>query len=154
IPDEGAAHRAALTLLWMGRNDLGGNEGDVEQCIKNTDATFDWLAPKITRRLVLGHFKGDLTPASPVFHQIDQVNDAHRKRYGHLFIDVNAYLLSEQIWIDMGLEPTQADKDARAIGSTPPSLLDDPLHLAPITYDAVSIYQVRARIVALGWIQS
>lgn len=152
IPDEGAAHRAALTLLWMGRNDLGGNAGDVEQCIKNTDATFDWLAPKITRRLVLGHFKGDLTPDSPVFHQIDQVNDAHRKRYGHLFIDVNAYLLSDQIWIDMGLEPTQADKDARAIGSTPPSLLGDPLHLALITYDAVSIYQVRARVVALGWV--
>lgn len=153
IPDEGAANRAALTLLWMGRNDLAGNAGNVEQCIKNTDATFNWLAPKITRRLVLGHFKGDLTPASPVFDQIDRVNDAHRKRYGHLFIDVNAYLLSDQIWIDMGIESTQADDDARAIGSTPPSLLADPLHLAEATYAAVSIYQVRARVVALGWIQ-
>lgn len=153
IPDEGAAHRAALTLLWMGRNDLAGNPGNAEQCIKNTDATFDWLAPKITRRFVMGHFKGTLTPASPVWAQIDQVNNAHRRRYGHLFIDVNAYLIGSQVWTDMGITPTQADLDAQALGATPPSLLADTLHLTTAAYQAVATYCVRARMVALGWIQ-
>ncbi|MGG5143879.1 hypothetical protein [Alcaligenes ammonioxydans] len=152
LPDDGARNRAAITFLWMGRNDLTGAQDKTESCIKNTDRSFDWLAPLVKRVLVLGHFQGDLTPDSPVWDRIERVNAAHRARYGRLFVDVNAYLISPQIWIDMGVTPTQQDLDQQAVGTTPASLRADGLHLTNAAYQAVVTYCVRARMLELGWI--
>lgn len=154
ISEAGQDNRAAVSLLWMGRNDLNGDVDRIDQCIENTDATFDWLAPLVKRTLVMGHFMGSLAPSEIVFDHIAQVNSAYRKRYGNLFVDVDAYLTSSQVWSDMGLTPTTADTNAQAVGTTPPQLLADSLHLTPAAYQAVATYCVRARMVALGWIQS
>ncbi len=151
IPDEGARNRASLTFLWMGRNDLTSDDR-VESCIKNTDASFDFMAPFAKRTLVLGHFKGDLTPSSPSWNRIDAVNAAHLRRLGLFFVDVNAYLISPQVWIDMGITPTQQDLDEQAIGTTPTSLRADGLHLTPAAYQAVVTFCVRARLIELGWL--
>lgn len=152
LPDAGAQNRASITFLWMGRNDLSATDDRTESCIKNTDRSFDWLAPLVKRVLVLGHFKGDLTPDSPVWDRIERVNTAHRLRYGRLFVDVNAYLVSPQVWIDMSLTPTQQDLDQQAVGTTPASLRVDGLHLTNAAYQAVVTHCVRARMVELGWI--
>lgn len=151
IPDEGSRNRAAVTFLWMGRNDLTSDDR-VKSCISNTDTSFDYMAPFVKRTLVLGHFKGDLTPASPTWNRIDTVNEAHKKRLGVLFVDVNAYLISPQVWLDMGITPTQQDLDEQAAGTTPASLRSDGLHLTPAAYQAVVTYCVRARLVELGWV--
>ncbi|MFC3864626.1 hypothetical protein [Alcaligenes aquatilis] len=152
LPDDGAQNRASITFLWMGRNDLSGTDDRTESCIKNTDASFDWLAPLVKRALVLGHFKGDLTSDSSVWDRIERVNAAHRMRYGRLFVDVDAYLISPQVWVDMGLTPTQQDLDQQTVGTTPASLRVDGLHLTNAAYQAVVTHCVRARMVELGWI--
>lgn len=154
LPDEGGKNRAAVNFLWMGRNDLTGPQDKTESCIKNTDKSFDWIAPLVKRVLVLGHFKGDLTPESQVWDRIERVNTAHRLRYGRLFVDINAYLVSPQVWTDMGITPSQQDLDEQAVGTTPTSLRADGLHLTSAAYQAVVTYCVRARMIELGWFYS
>lgn len=151
LSKDGAENRAGINILWMGRNNLLGRDGDVEKCIADTDASFDWFSPWVCRRLVMGHFAGNLAPDHIQFQQIMQVNAAHAAKYGALYIDVQGYLSSTQLWVDTGLEPTQADEDAQAVGTTPPSALADALHLIPLVYTAIQQNQVKKRMLDLGW---
>lgn len=151
IPDEGARNRAALTFLWMGRNDLSTTDDRTDDCIRNTDASYDFLAPLVKRVLVLGHFKGGQAPGSRAWQRIDKVNNAHRVRYGLRFADINEYLISPKVWLDMGITPTEADLEQQSLGVTPESLRADDLHLTPAAYRAVVKFYIRARLMLLGW---
>lgn len=149
IPDA-ASYRDAVTLLWMGKNNLGQTGADA-LVIKLTDTCFDWLAPLATRCLVLGHFVDGNTPADSLERrQIGAVNDAHRARYGRLFVDVSAYLTGNQVWTDTGITPTGQDLAAQAAGNKPPSLSSDNGHLNAAGYDAVTAL-LNTRLTELGW---
>lgn len=153
IPLVGPNYRATVALLWMGKNNLTG-AGTAAKVIQQTDATFDWLSPFVKRCLVFGHFCDRDTPAiSAERDAIYEVNGVHKRRYGRLFIDIHSYVTGSQIWIDMGLTPTQADLDNQAIGNIPPSLAADNGHLTPAAYAAVVQYLVRPLLISLGWFQ-
>lgn len=149
IPDA-ASYRDAVTLLWMGKNNLGETGGD-EIAIRLTDASFDWLAPQQKRALVLGHFADSNTPATGLERsQLLAVNKAHRDRYGALFVDVYAYLTGSQVWADTGITPTAEDLEHQRIGNKPPSLSENTGHLNRAGYIAVTNL-VADKMTALHW---
>lgn len=151
LPTKGLEHRNAATLLWMGKNDLGNTVGADDRVIKLTDDAYDWLAPLIKRTLVLGHFVNGNTPANAnVRKQIHAVNEAHRKRYGDLFLDVQAYVVSSQVWTDTKITPTATDLEQQAMGNKPPSISNDDGHLNNAGYLAVWKL-VLAKFQQLGW---
>ncbi len=70
--------------------------------------------------------------------EVDGVNDVLREAYGEHFVDVRAYLMTEQCLLDNGITPTQADYDNMAKGEIPASLLADSIHGTATFYDIVS----------------
>lgn len=152
LPDQGLASRDAVTLLWMGKNDFSRfDDGTEKTVIERTDAAFDWLAPMTKRVLVLGHFVDDVTPVGTVERkQIYATNAAHAARYGDLFVDIDKFLTTDQVWNLTGLTPTAADLEAQATGNKPPSLSNDAQHLNAAGYEAVKMLLIQ-RFNQLGW---
>src|SRR5699024_3790602 len=98
-PEVGPLERASMTLLWMGKNDLTVATDMTEHVIEWTDRTFDWLSPLVRRAIVMGHFVNqNATEAGK--QRIWKVNEAHAKRYGPLFFDVDGYITSSDVWDD------------------------------------------------------
>lgn len=150
-PSDGLNARAALTLLWMGKNNTPEG-GAADKVIDLTDEAHDWLAPLHKRVLVLGHFVNTGTGAASVARtNIDAINAAHAARYGRTFVDVQGYLMSAQLWTDTGITPTQEDLDKQATGNKPPSVSNDDGHLNAAGYAAVRGL-VAARLTELRWI--
>ncbi|HGY3554373.1 TPA: hypothetical protein ACNVV3_000349 [Pseudomonas putida] len=149
-PEIGPQHRNDVVLLWMGKNDPP--QYGAQSIIARTDASFDWLAAFIVRCLVLGHFHDSNTlPDSAEALTLDAVNAAHRARYGDLFIDVEAYILSAQVWLHTGITPTAQDLEQQAMRQKPASLSADNGHLNAAAYKAIHENLIKPRILQLGW---
>ncbi len=83
--------------------------------------------------------------------EVDGINDVLREAFGEHFVDVRAYLMTEQCLIDNGITPTQADYDNMAMGEIPASLLSDSIHGTATFYDIVS-KMIADRIEELGYL--
>lgn len=83
--------------------------------------------------------------------EVDGVNEALKEAFGEHFVDVRAYLMTEQCLIDNGITPTQADYDNMAKGEIPASLLVDSIHGTATFYDIVS-KMIANRIEELGYL--
>lgn len=151
IPTNGNARRADVTLLWAGKNDLssGTTLRPLAGIIERTDRAFDWLAPLYKRALVLGHFADSNWNTTQVAN-LNAVNAAHVSRYGNAFVNVQAYLMSAQVWTDTGITPTSGDLAQQAAGQKPASLSSDTQHLNAAGLTAVAAL-IRQRLIDLGW---
>jgi hypothetical protein len=150
IPEIGPQHRGDVVFLWMGKNDVDAYTA--QEIIGRTDVSFDWLSPFIKRCLVLGHFhNSDWAPDSSQSQKMDAVNAAHKLRYGSLFVDVQAYLMSSQVWVDTGINPTSGDLAQQALGQKPDSLSVDADHLNDAAYLAINEHVLQPLIRQLGW---
>lgn len=148
---DGTFYRDAVSLLWMGKNNLtnGAAPGHV---IGITDDAFNWLAPAQKRALVLGHFVNTgATASDPSRAPITTVNAAHKRRYGRLFIDVSGYITGAQVWADTGITPTAEDLAEQAAGNKPPSLSSDAGHFNYAGALAVANHLIAPRLTELGW---
>lgn len=150
VPEIGPQHRGDVVFLWMSKNDVGIYTA--LEIIERTDASFDWLSPYIKRCLVLGHFhNSDWAPDGALAQKVDAINAAHRDRYGDLFVDVQAYLMSEQVWGDTGITPTPEDLAQQALGQKPASLSADTSHMNEAMYLALNEKILQPLIRQLGW---
>lgn len=150
VPEYSANIRDSVAMLWMGKNDTSALL-PAEDIIRRTDASFDWFSSLYKRCIVLGHYVNRNVPEVDARRDlIYAVNDAYEKRYGLLYIDVQAYLMSQQVWDDTGITPTQADLDNQAIGNLPPSLTDDGMHMNDAAYTAFTQI-VRQKFIDLTW---
>lgn len=70
--------------------------------------------------------------------EVDGVNDVLREAYGDHFLDLRAYLMTEQCLLDNGITPTSADYANLEKGEIPASLLADTIHGTATFYDIVS----------------
>lgn len=150
IPDA-ASYRDALAILWMGKNNMGATDA-ATTVPAMTAICFDWLAPLHKRALVLGHFTDTNTAAGGTKRaNTNATNEAYRRRYGRLFVDVNAYLTGAQVWKDTRITPTAADLEQQTIGNKPPSLSMDNGHLNDAGNAAVINYLIAPKLAELGW---
>lgn len=151
VPVEGPDHRADVTFLNMGKNDLNFSL-DSAGTIKRIDASYDWLAPLVKRVIVIGQFKNTGTVAgSTADIALTQVDAASRKRYGRQFFDLGAYLSSPQVWTDTGITPTAQDQAQQALGNLAPSLSSDGLAHMNATTRAAVANKLKALVQSLGW---
>ncbi len=151
IPVDGPLHRADVTFLNPGKNDIQSNQ-PAEDVIRRTDASYEWLSPLVKRVIVIGQFVNTNTPAGGVVAtRLAAINQHLAARYGRQFFDLGGYLTSAQIWIDTGVTPTATDLAQQAIGNIPPSLAAaDGAHMLPVARAAVAL-KLKALVISLGW---
>lgn len=151
IPVDGPLHRADVTFLNLGKNDIQSNQL-AEDVIKRIDASFSWLSPLVKRVIVIGQFANTGTPAGGlVATRLAAINKHCAARYGRQFYDLGAYLSGAQIWTDTGVSPTSTDLAEQALGNIPPSLAAaDGAHMLPVARAAVAL-KLKALVISLGW---
>ncbi|MCM3216099.1 phage baseplate upper protein [Niallia taxi] len=76
---------------------------------------------------------------------------AFQQAFGRNYINLREYLSTYAIY-DVGLTPTQADLDAMAVGSVPPSILNDPVHFNGFGYTGIGKFAIYKRLKELLYI--
>lgn len=125
-----------ICVLATAKNDINGAnwgnwqaaleraKGYVEKCIALVE-------PKTSPRYIVltvwaDNKAGWAKDTHPYRHQMkDQFNKWLKEKYGENVWDIEAYMLSEQIWTDTGITPNEADKQAQKDGVMPLSLSHD-----------------------------
>lgn len=149
IPTLGTQYRTRGTLIWAGKNDITNN-GDMNVCAQTMTAMVNYI-PARTRYLVLGHFANSTMPVgSNARTRMDAENSRLAGLYGSLYVDINGYIASSQVWVDSGVTPTSTDLSDQAATILPTSLRYDTGHLNGAGYTAVAKY-LGNLLEAKGW---
>lgn len=139
ISEKGELLASSLQILCMPGKNNDGDAGSTQQVIDATINAYKWLRAFSKRAIVVGHFiDSHRTPSDTQYVWAVAVNTAWKVFFGKLFFDTRAYLSSPQLWEDTGINPTQADLDAQAIGVKPPSVSADNAHLNSAGYTALA----------------
>ena len=149
IPTLGTQHKASGTFIWAGKNDItsGGDMNTIADAVTKMVA---YLSPK-TRYLVLGHFADNyMVPGNGNRIRMDTENNRLASTYGSLYVDINGYLASSQLWVDTGITPTSTDLTDQSNGVLPTSIRYNGGHMNSAGYAAVSKY-VGDIMAAQGW---
>ena len=125
-----------ICVLATAKNDINGaNVGNWQAVLERVKTYVEkciaLVEPKESPRYIVLPIWADNKPGwqketYPFRHQLkDQFNNWLREKYGKNVYDIEAYMLSEQIWADTGITPNEADKQAQKDGIMPLSLSHD-----------------------------
>ena len=125
-----------ICVLATAKNDINGaNWGNWQAALERSKTYVEkciaLVEPKESPRYIVLPIWADNNQGwekenHPYRHQLkDQFNNWLREKYGKNVYDIEAYMLSEQIWTDTGIIPNNADKQAQKEGIMPLSLSYD-----------------------------
>lgn len=132
-----------ICVLATAKNDINGAnwsnwQAALERCKTYVEKCIALVEPKETPRYIVLPIWADNKPGwekenHPYRHQLkDQFNNWLREKYGKNVYDIEAYMLSEQIWTDSGIMPNESDRQAQKDGIMPLSLsYDGGAHFLP-----------------------
>lgn len=132
-----------ICVLATAKNDINGAnwsnwQAALERCKTYVEKCIALVEPKESPRYIVLPIWADNKPGwaketHPYRHQLkDQFNNWLREKYGKNVYDIEAYMLSEQIWVDTGITPNESDKQAQKDGIMPLSLsYDGGAHFLP-----------------------
>ena len=152
-PDAATQFRDAVTIINIAKNDFVGEEKDAQFIFDKTKQATDWLRSLARHHLVFGHFSNNNWAAGdPRIAGIDEANRLCAEHYGARFIDLNAYILGEQVWTDAGIVPTADDLAAQERRVLPPSLSANANHFST-EFNLVLVDKlIRPALESKGWL--
>lgn len=139
VPNLDQKNISGYVILNVGKNNILYNSTyneTAEDIFAYTMRMYEHVRNAFKRVIVINHYCNTNFNAKQI-EITKQLNALLAKQFGNCLVDNNAYLLSEQVWIDTGLTKTQADIDATALGVLPPTLSSDPLHMNGVTSQAL-----------------
>lgn len=151
IPETSTDVRNAVVLLNAGKNNLQDSPRAVELVNSLTNTAYQWMAPSIKRCVVMTHFvNSNQSVGSLQYTNVQAVNQNILQNYGKFTFDLNAYVLSEDIWDESGIKPSQKDRRQQDMGVKPDGLSRDAGHLNDAANAAVAA-RIGAHFIALGY---
>lgn len=152
-PDAATLFRDAVTIVNIGKNDFVGEGKDAQFIFNETKKATDWLRSLARHHLVFGHFSNTNWDAGdPRIAGIDEANRLCKEHYGARYIDLNAYILGDQVWSDFGVTPTADDLAAQSRRVLPPSLSANANHFSS-EFNLVLVDKlIRPALESKGWL--
>ena len=151
IPETSNAVRNSVVLLNAGKNNLRDAPAAVGLVNSLTNTAYQWMAPSIKRCVVMTHFvNSNEVVGSRQYTNVQGVNHNILQTYGAVAFDLNAYILSPEIWEEAGIKPSRADLRQQAIGVKADGLSRDAGHLNDAANTAVAA-RLGAHFVSLGY---
>ncbi len=143
-----------LTIIWVGGNDAAfAGESRVTGVTAAVTAMVDRLKATVDnpRFLVAGRTTGPTNTEGTSSWQtaVDQ-RDALKAAFPENAVDIWGHVRDHGLDI-LGIEPTQADLDAIAGKTVPPSLTSDGLHFSTATREQVLAPFIVSELAARGW---
>ena len=111
-------------VIFIGQN---GGYSDINELINQIRSMVDFSRNK--QYVVCGLTSGNATSRA-------SLESVMQQEFGRRFINLREYLSTYGVY-DAGITPTQADLDAIAVGSVPPSLLVDSVHFNAAGYAVI-----------------
>lgn len=156
FPAEGPDHRASVTILNIGKNDLGANGFSgylaMPELIAETRKAYDYVSGLGKHVLMMGHYSNPGTAADALQRRDVDIMNAFYATYGDRFLDLGGYVRGSAIWEHTGITPTSADHVDQAIGNLPMSLSSDGTHMIEAAYTAFVENVIVPRLNSLGWL--
>ncbi len=152
IADQSSYSDAALILLNAGKNNVGYSDehGTAEYIADATFRMFKHVQSLAKRVVVISHYS-NTTSSDALLKIVNDTNEYYRKQYSNLYFDMNAYLMSSQVWIDTAISPNPDDLQKQSEGRLPLSLSRDTgMHLNDVTNIAV-VAQLKQFLAEKGW---
>lgn len=143
-----------ILVIWIGSNDLYGASDTslFDTIVANQQAMIDYAG---TDEFVIVGYTADMYIGNDSYRTcVDDFNALMAEKWGDKFIDVKAYMGTEQCLTDHGITPTEHDMEFLNKGWIPPSLLEDStnlIHFNQLGYDIVAD-MVAEKIVELGYL--
>lgn len=151
VPDLGEEWANALQIIQAGKNDHAVADLQSPGRLVGIRLAMTAHQPALTKRvLMVGDFVNS-NSSDTAAAALRAINAATKVAFGPVFVDVEEWLASEQVWDDCGVSPTAADRDAQARRIIPPSLAMDPGHLNE-TGNAGYIKLIDRHLTGLGWL--
>ena len=155
IPEHSLNGRNGLNIFWAGRNDVGYNETNYDQSILGcTKAMVNHLNPEVKRFLVLSVLTTTAETkalSTSGYWRAQKVNEALKAEYPHQYVDMRRHIIDHGLSLT-GITPTQADRDAIAADTLPPSLMSDQTHPNPTCKEFVIAPKIREELASRGWL--
>ncbi|TCM62293.1 hypothetical protein EC844_12521 [Acinetobacter calcoaceticus] len=140
-----------LLILNAGKNNVGRSEhGTAEYIADATLRIFKHMQALSKRVIVVSHFSNTVS-SDAILKVVNDVNEQYRKQYSSLFFDMNAYLLSSQIWSDTSIIPNSNDIQKQSEGRLPLSLSRDTGGHLNDAANAAVIQKLKQFISEKGW---
>lgn len=156
IPDEGPANRAAVTILNIGKNDMGANGYSgyltTDVLIAETKKAYDYVSGLGKHVLLMGHYCNPGFAVDSTQRRDVDIMNAFYATYGDRYVDLGGYVSGSDIWTHTGITPTTEDLAEQAIGNLPPSLSSDGTHMIEAAYTAFVENVIVPRMNQLGWL--
>lgn len=145
----GSTHANAVALVNLGKNNVEWSDG-AKTVIEGTRLAVDYLDnANDGHTIVLGHFVNN-NQGTIGKDNIIKINRQLKTLYRGRYIDVQAYLMSEQVWTDIGITKTAEDIAAIANGVLPLSLGRNASHLSEAV-DTQLAKQIVNLVSLKGW---
>ncbi|MBE6574218.1 MAG: hypothetical protein E7652_07480 [Ruminococcaceae bacterium] len=143
-----------VLVIWIGSNDLyGANDTSLfDTIVANQQAIIDYAG---TDEYIIVGYTADMYIGNNNYRTcVDDFNALMAEQWGDKFLNVKAYMGTEQCLADHEIEPTEQDIEFLNKGWIPPSLLEDSanlIHFNQLGYDIVAD-MVAEKIVELGYL--
>lgn len=143
-----------ILVIWVGSNDLyGANDTSLfDTIVANQQAIIDFAG---TDEFIIVGYTADMYIGNNNYRTcVDDFNALMAEKWGDKFVNVKAYMGTEQCLADYGITPTEHDMEFLNNGWIPPSLLEDSanlIHFNQLGYDIVAD-MVAEKIVELGYL--
>lgn len=143
-----------ILVIWVGSNDLyGANDTSLfETIVANQEAMINYAG---TDEFIIVGYTADMYIGNNNYRTcVDDFNALMAEKWGEKFLNVKAYMGTEQCLADHGITPTEKDMEFLNKGWIPPSLLEDSanlIHFNQLGYDIVAD-MVAEKIVELGYL--
>lgn len=144
-------------IIMYGRNDITkavqGMEASIpDHTIRAYTDYVEFMIPRFKQFIVCGTTtRTDEPENSAGWLKVTEINTRLRALYPSNYIDVQGYLVNKCIY-DLGITPTQADLDAIAAKTIPPSLMDDVTHWSRAVANALAVNLFAPFIIKKGWV--
>lgn len=145
--------RDGFCIINAAKNDTTFSNISSEILVTQTHEMYCHLRSAFKRCLVMGQFMDrHFADDSATRQSLIDMNQRLKDFYGHYYIDVQSYLMSDQIWIDTGITKTDLDIQHLIRGVIPYSLSDNDNHMNYAARQAVIDHLIKPRMVFLDWI--
>ncbi|MEJ6555291.1 hypothetical protein PQI51_09705 [Microbacterium esteraromaticum] len=155
---EGNMLRDRVQTIWVGRNDVAfAAPTHATGARAAVRAMVEHLTPTLKRFLIIGVTTRTTEGTTATGATLDsrnrvlEINSALRDAYPAQFVDIRRHIIDNGLTL-VGITPTQADLDAIAADTIPPSLSPDGTHFTPECRQLVIAPFIVAELRARGWI--
>lgn len=153
IPVAGDSYQNSICIINIGKNNLTNSDSrynSAQYVLEYTKKAVEYVKPFYKFVLVIDHFVDTNSPAD-IKSRVESCNALLKTYFGERCVNLNAYLLSEKVWIDTNITPTAADLQNQANGYKPSSLSRDDWHMNPAAEQAFIKNIVKPILISYGW---